>query len=47
MDLIERVPDFNLFDHDWRIYTTNPVMQAHYTGKKGEAKKSIVAEVFV
>ncbi len=44
MDLIERVPDFNLFDHDWRIYTTNPVMPAHYIGKEGQAKKSIVAE---
>lgn len=44
MDLIERIPDFNLFDHDWRIFTTNPVMPAHYIGPNGVAKKSIVAE---
>ena len=44
MDLIERVPDFNLFDHQWKIYTTNPVMPAHYIGHTGSAKKSIVAE---
>ncbi len=44
MDLIERVPTFNLFDHNWRIYTTNPVMPAHYIGKNGSAKRSIVAE---
>lgn len=44
MDLIERVPDFNLFDRDWRIYTTNPVMPAHYVGATGVVKKSIVAE---
>lgn len=44
MDLIERVPEFNLFDHNWKIYTTNPVMPAHYIGKGGIVKKSIVAE---
>jgi glucose-1-phosphate adenylyltransferase len=44
MDLIERVPEFNLFDHNWRIYTTNPVMPAHYIGVNGSATKSIVAE---
>ncbi|PKM67940.1 MAG: glucose-1-phosphate adenylyltransferase [Firmicutes bacterium HGW-Firmicutes-2] len=44
MDLIERVPDFNLFDHNWKIYTTNPVMPAHYIGPNGSVKKSIVAE---
>lgn len=44
MDLIERVPDFNLFDHNWKIYTTNPVMPAHYIGVNGSANKSIVAE---
>lgn len=44
MDLIERVPEFNLFDQNWKIYTTNPVKPAHYIGKNGSAKKSIVAE---
>jgi glucose-1-phosphate adenylyltransferase len=44
MDLIERVPDFNLFDHNWKIYTTNPIMPAHYIGMTGVVKKSIIAE---
>jgi len=44
MDLIKRVPDFDLFDHNWKIYTTNPVMPAHYIGKEGSAKRSVVAE---
>lgn len=44
MDLIERVPEFNLFDHNWKIYTTNPVMPAHFISKTGSAKKSIIAE---
>ncbi|HEX9059507.1 MAG TPA: glucose-1-phosphate adenylyltransferase [Clostridia bacterium] len=44
MDLIKRVPDFNLFDPDWKIYSTNPVKPAHYIGPNGNVKKSIVAE---
>ncbi len=44
MDLIERVPEFNLFERDWKIFTTNPVKPAHYIGPTGTAKKSIVAE---
>ncbi len=44
MDLIRRIPDFNLFDPNWRIYTPNPVAPAHYIGPDGSIKKSIVAE---
>ncbi|MCX7745719.1 MAG: glucose-1-phosphate adenylyltransferase [Clostridia bacterium] len=44
MDLIKRVPEFNLFDPSWRIYTPNPVKPAHYIGPKGSIKTSIVAE---
>lgn len=44
MDLIKRIPDFNLFDKDWRIFTTNPVKPAHYIGKEGIVKRSIIAE---
>ncbi|HHV28836.1 glucose-1-phosphate adenylyltransferase [Acetivibrio mesophilus] len=44
MDLISRVPDFNLFDPAWKIYTPNPVKPAHYIGPTGSVKKSIVAE---
>ncbi|MCX7922707.1 MAG: glucose-1-phosphate adenylyltransferase [Clostridia bacterium] len=44
MDLIRRVPDFNLFDPEWRIYTPNPVKPAHYIGPNGSVKTSVVAE---
>ncbi len=44
MDLVSRVPEFNLFDPDWRIYTPNPVKPAHYIGPKASAKKSMIAE---
>lgn len=44
MDLIKRVPDFNLFDPVWRIYTPNPVKPAHYIGPGGNVKTSIVSE---
>ncbi|MBN2221711.1 MAG: glucose-1-phosphate adenylyltransferase [Vallitaleaceae bacterium] len=44
MDLIERVPEFNLFDQQWRIFTVNPVMPANYIGPSGSAKRSIIAE---
>ncbi len=44
MDLIRRVPEFNLFDPSWKIYTPNPVKPAHYIGPGGSVKTSIVAE---
>ncbi len=44
MDLVSRVPEFNLFDPDWRIYTPNPVKPAHYIGPKASVKKSMIAE---
>ena len=44
MDLITRVPQFNLFDHNWKIYTPNPVKPAHYIGESGYVSKSIISE---
>ncbi len=44
MDLIERVPSFNLFDKYWKVFTPNPVMPAHFIGPNAEAKRSIIAE---
>jgi glucose-1-phosphate adenylyltransferase len=44
MDLIKRVPEFNLYDPEWKIYTTNPVKPAHYVGPNGSVKTSVVAE---
>lgn len=44
MDLIKRVPDFNLYDPLWKIYTPNPVKPAHYLGPECNVKTSIIAE---
>lgn len=44
MDLVSRVPEFNLYDPEWRIYTPNPVKSAHYIGPNACVKKSMVAE---
>ncbi|MDP4181920.1 MAG: glucose-1-phosphate adenylyltransferase [Bacillota bacterium] len=44
MDLIQRVPIFNLFDPTWRIFTPNPIKPAHYIGPNGNVKTSIVTE---
>lgn len=44
MDLIQRVPEFNLFDPNWKIYTPNPVKPAHYIGPSGSVKTSVIAE---
>jgi len=44
MDLIKRVPIFNLFDPTWRIYTPNPTKPAHYIGPNGSIRTSIISE---
>jgi glucose-1-phosphate adenylyltransferase len=44
MDLVSRVPEFNLYDYDWKIYTPNPVKSAHYIGPTACVKKSMIAE---
>ncbi len=44
MDLITRVPQFNLFDPEWKIYTPNPVKPAHFIADTGHVTRSIIAE---
>jgi glucose-1-phosphate adenylyltransferase len=44
MNLISRIPDFNLFDSAWRTFTRNPVMPSHFISATGCVKKSIIAE---
>jgi len=44
MDLTKRVPEFNLYDKEWRIYTPNPVKPPHYVAPTGTVKTSVVAE---
>jgi glucose-1-phosphate adenylyltransferase len=44
MDLVKRVPEFNLYDPEWRIYTPNPVKPPHYVAPSGSIKTSVIAE---
>jgi len=44
MDLIKRVPELNLFDPAWKIFTPNPVKPAHYIGPEGSVKRAIISE---
>jgi glucose-1-phosphate adenylyltransferase len=44
MNLTERIPDFNLFDQYWKIFSPNPVYPAHFVGDTGTIEKSIIAE---
>ncbi len=44
MDLIARVPEFDLYDTTWKIHTTNPVKPAHLISATGSAKRSIIGE---
>ena len=44
MDLVKRIPDFNLYDPEWRTYTPNPVKPPHYIGATGSVKTSVIAE---
>lgn len=44
MDLVQRIPEFDLFDPDWKIFTVNPAKPANFIGDTGCAKHSIVAE---
>lgn len=44
MDLVKRVPEFNLYDPQWRTYTPNPVKPPHYIGTTGSVKTSVIAE---
>ncbi len=44
MDLVKRVPEFNLYDPEWKIYTPNPVKPPHYVAPSGSIKTSVIAE---
>lgn len=44
MELVKRVPEFNLYDQKWKIYTVNPMMPPHFISSRGSVKTSVVAE---
>ena len=43
LDLIEPVPQLNLYDKDWKIYTRDTVLSPVKFGNKGNAQKSLIS----
>ena len=44
MELIDLVPDFNLYEEFWKIYTKSDVSMAQYLGEHAVLSRSIVGE---
>ena len=44
MELIDLVPDFNLYEEYWKIYTRSQIIQPQYLGPNSVAEKSIIGE---
>ncbi len=44
MELIDLVPDFNLYEEFWKIYTKSDVVTAQYLGENAVLSRSIVGE---
>ncbi len=44
MDLLNPNVNLDLYDHNWRIYSRNPVMPPHYAGENSFIENSMIAE---
>ncbi|MDO4283730.1 MAG: glucose-1-phosphate adenylyltransferase [Eubacteriales bacterium] len=44
MELIDIVPDFNLYEEYWKIYTRNTALPPQYLGTNSEVERSIIGE---
>lgn len=44
MDLLKDDNKLNLYDNEWRIYSTNPVRPAQYIGTNANVKSSLIVE---
>ena len=44
MELIDLVPDFNLYEEFWKIYTKSDVVTAQYLGENAVMSRSIIGE---
>ena len=42
MELLDLVPDFNLYEEYWKIYTNNSILPPQYLGENASIEKSIV-----
>ncbi len=44
MELIDIVPEFNLYEEYWKIYTNNPSITPQYFGENSAVERSIIGE---
>ena len=44
MELIDVVPEFNLYEEYWKIYTKSEILPPQYVAKGGVIERSIVGE---
>ena len=44
MELIDIVPEFNLYEEYWKIYTKSDILPPQYFSKESEVEKSIIGE---
>lgn len=44
MELIKTLPEFNLYEDFWRIYTNNDYQPPQYTGENASIKTSLISE---
>ena len=44
MELIDLVPEFNLYEEYWKVYTKSDVLPPQYISAEGEIQKSIIGE---
>lgn len=44
MELIKTIPEFNLYEDFWKIYTNNDYMPPQYTGVNASVKTSLISE---
>ena len=42
MELLDLVPDFNLYEEYWKIYTNSAILPPQYLGENASVEKSIV-----
>lgn len=44
MELIDLVPEFNLYEEYWKVYTKSDVLPPQYISSEGEVQRSIIGE---
>lgn len=44
MDLVSELPRFNLYDHEWRIFSRNPALPPHYVAPTARVNNVCITE---